>query len=579
MLLDENRLRSAKPPLSGGRGRLGFTLKQEISVAQVIRARLADTPGTVRMRYLARGEEETAALTCADIDEAGCRVASGLLAAGLAGKRILLVMETGPDFLAALLGCFYAGAVAVPAPEPRPGASLDRLQGIISACRPAAIVASAKVASQLRDQLTDAGPLAALPLFEVGELRGETPLADLPGLAADPSTPVVIQYTSGSTGRARGVILDSACILANLDSAARGMGFGPDGEPDTFVNWMPHYHDMGLGNILTQLVKGFTGIHMPPLAFVQQPARWLQAITRYRGTTAGGPPFAFELCTAIPDAVVETLDLSSWRTAFCGAEPVFQSTMDAFRLRFARAGLRPEAVFTCYGLAEMTVYAAGGHRPPERGEVEEASFPGGRAPCWLDSASAAAIRIVGRDRRVLAEGQEGEIWLSDRSVGQGYLGDEEGTAEVFRARLEPDDGRLYLRTGDLGRIDRGALTITGRIKDILISAGVNVAAVDVEHFATRDLPFLNSDAAAAVQGPEEQGGVLGLVVERKRGMSADMDDAEAIRRIRASVFAARGVALDQVFIVDPGTLPRTTSGKIRRAEVRRERFGAAPAEA
>lgn len=182
-------------------------------------------------------------------------------------------METGPDFLAALLGCFYAGAVAVPAPEPRPGASLDRLQGIVSACRPAAIVASAKVASQLRDQLTEGGPLAALPLFEVRELQRETPLADGPGLSADPSTPVVIQYTSGSTGSARGVILDSACILANLDAAALGMGFGPRGEPDTFVNWMPHYHDMGLGNILTQLVKGFTGVHMPPVAFVQQPAR------------------------------------------------------------------------------------------------------------------------------------------------------------------------------------------------------------------------------------------------------------------------------------------------------------------
>lgn len=553
-------------------------MDQETSIAQVIRARLADTPGAVRMRYLARGEEETAALTCAEIDEAGSRVASGLLASGLAGKRILLVMETGPDFLAALIGCFYGGAVAVPAPEPRPGASLDRLQGIVFACRPAAILASAKVASQLREQLAHGGPLAALPLLEVGELLRETPLADGPGLSADPSTPVVIQYTSGSTGRARGVILDSACILANLDSAARGMGFGPRGEPDIFVNWMPHYHDMGLGNILTQLVKGFTGVHMPPVAFVQQPARWLQAITRYRGTTAGGPPFAFELCTALPDPVIDTLDLSSWRTAFCGAEPVFQRTLDAFRLRFARAGLSPEAVFNCYGMAEMTVYAAGGHRPAGRGEAE-GSFPGGRAPCWLDAHSAAAIRIVGQDRRVLAEGQEGEIWLSDPSVGQGYLGDEEGSAEVFRARLEPDDGRIYLRTGDLGRIDDGALTVTGRIKDILITAGANVAAVDVEHFATRDLPFLNSDAAAAVQGPEEQGGLLALVVERKRGMSAEMDDAEAIRRIRSSVFAARGVALDQVVIVGPGTLPRTTSGKIRRAEVRRERFDTAVAEA
>jgi acyl-CoA synthetase (AMP-forming)/AMP-acid ligase II len=531
-------------------------------------------PGLVLARYLERGEAETAALTGAEIDDAARRVASGLAAAGLAeaglgGKRALLIAETGVEFLHAITGCLYAGVVAIPAPEPRPGASLERLEDIAASSGAAAILASAKVAAELSRRARPDSLLQTLPLFEVGTLAAFAPADDCPGFSVAADAPVIIQYSSGSTGTPRGVVLDSACVLANIAMASRGMDVGQRGERELLINWMPHYHDMGLiGKILTPLVNGLEVVHMSPLAFVQRPARWLQAISRYRATTSGAAAFALDLCTArVPDGVIDGLDLSSWRTAFCGAEPVFASTLAGFRSRFARAGLRPEAVFTCYGLAETSLYAAGAHGPVVAEEAPDASS---RAPCWLDSASRASLRIVWRDGAVMAEGEEGEIWVAGESVAQGYFGEPEATRATFGARLVPDDGRAYLRTGDLGRIAGGALTVTGRMKDVLICAGVNVAAVDVERFAARAFPDMVPGGAAAFQDESESGGALVLLVERQRGAVQQMEDADAVRAIRAAVVAALGVTLDEIAIVRPGSLPRTTSGKIRRSAARQD---------
>ncbi|HEX8193493.1 MAG TPA: fatty acyl-AMP ligase [Allosphingosinicella sp.] len=557
---------SAGPGTNAGVG-ADVAAPTRLSLAAAIRRRLAIEPERVIARYLARGEEETAALSGGEIEDSARRVAGGLISAGLPGQRVLLVMETGPDFLYAITGCLYAGVVAIPASEPRAGASLDRLEEIAANSGAAAVLVSTRVADALARRVRPNSPLAGLPLLDVASLAATSAAATCPGLDADPEAPVIVQYTSGSTGAPRGVVLDSACILANIAMSSRGMDVGQRGEAERLVNWMPHYHDMGLvGKILTPLVNGLEVIHMSPLAFAQRPARWLQAISRYRATTSGAPAFALDLCTSrVPDDVVDTLDLSSWRTAFCGAEPVFAATLSEFRRRFARAGLQPEAVFTCYGLAETTLYAAGAHGAES---PDEEAPPGARAPCHLDQASRAAIRIVDEQGRVLPDGAEGEIWIAGPSLAAGYFGDPGASRRTFGARTVPDDGRDYLRSGDLGRVQGDALTITGRIKDVLISAGLNVSASDVERFATRSQTQLNPDGAAAFQLPEEEGGALVLVMERQRGGSAQLDEAEAVRAIRAAVFAALGISLDTIRIVRPGTLPRTTSGKIRRAVAR-----------
>ncbi|QAY77814.1 AMP-binding protein [Sphingosinicella sp. BN140058] len=542
-------------------------MRERTSLAAAIRTALAAEPERVRMRYLANGDDESAVLTCDEIDATARRVAAGLLAADLQHKRALLVVETGPDFLHAMLGCVYAEVIAIPASEPRPGASLDRLNEIAAASAAAVVLASARVAADLVRRIDPESPLARVPIVEVPALAAADPLAACPGEDRDPALPVLVQYTSGSTSTPRGVVLTSDCLLANIAMSSRGMDVGQSEAPEMLVNWMPHYHDMGLiGKILTPLVNALEVVHMPPLAFVQRPARWLKAISRYRATTSGAPAFALDLCTArVPDAVIDELDLSCWRTAFCGAEPVFASTLAAFRRRFARAGLRPDALFTCYGLAETTLYAAGAHPPAGAPEPDTAGL---RAPCYLDDASRATLRIVDDAGRPVADGIEGAIWISGASVAAGYLDDAAGTAATFQARLSPDDGRPYLRTGDVGRIEGDRLTITGRSKDVLISGGANVAAVDVERFATRDLPHVNADGAAAFQKADLPGAPLVLVVERQRGAAPTMPDDETIATMRRAVFEALGIALDEVLIARPGTLPRTTSGKIRRAAVR-----------
>jgi len=544
-------------------------MRTDQSIAFAIRTQLAAFPDRVLMRYLHNGDHEAAALTGADIDAAGRRVAGGLDERRLSGCRALIVMETGPDFLSALVGCLYAGVVAVPAPEPRPGASLDRLERIAAVCRPAIVIASPRIGEQLHLRASPGSALSGLPIVDVEGLAEAGAAGRCPGLDRDAGRPVILQYTSGTTGTPRGVVLDSRCLLANIAASSRGMDVGQGEGAELLVNWMPHHHDMGLvGKILTPLVNGLETVHMSPLTFVQRPARWLTAISRYRATTSGAPAFALDLCTSrVPDEILDQLDLSSWRTAFCGAEPVFASTLAAFRRRFARAGLRPEAVFTCYGLAETTLYAAGAHRPAAHAEADLPA-PGERAPCYLDAASRAAIRIVGPGGRPLCAGEEGEIWISGPSVAGGYFRDEEATREVFRARTEPGDGREWLRSGDIGRIDGDRLIITGRIKDVLIAGGVNVAAVDVERCATRVLPHLNADAAAAFQGPEEDGAPIILLVERLRGAAADIGEREALHRARAALFRDLGVTLAELHILRPGSLPRTTSGKIRRSAAR-----------
>ena len=536
------------------------------SAARRIAGRVQTTPDKTIFRFLDRGETESAALTYAELDGRARRLAAILLDRRLSAERLLLVFEPGEAFAVALVACLYSGAIAIPAPAPRPGASLERLEGMAAGSRARIMLTSAAVADGIAAQMAPASALRKVEMLALDRLDEGPAATSCPGLDAAPEAPVLVQYTSGSTLAPRGVVLNSACLAANIDHACAGIGFGTDGE-STFVNWMPHYHDMGLvGNLILPMAMGHESIHMAPVAFVQQPLRWLRAIDRYRGTASGGPPLAYDSCVArVPEEAIDGLDLSSWRIGFCGAEPVFETSLRAFRERFARAGLRRETVFCVYGLAEVAVYAGGS--PPPADALPVAADASARAPCRLDSFTAETIRIVSPNGAPLAAGSEGEIWISSPSVAAGYLDDPEGTERTFRNRLDPDDGRLYLRTGDLGRVEDSVLRITGRIKDVLIRHGVNIAASDVERIATEGRPQLNPNAAAAFQGDGPAAPIV-LLLEKPRGPWDGDSEPELVRSVRGAVMDGLGVAVDEIGFVEAGALPRTTSGKIQRARVR-----------
>ena len=508
-------------------------------------------------RFLDRGETESASLTFAELDRRARALAAGLLSRAAPGDRVLLVFEPGPDFVEALTACLYSGLVAIPAPAPRPGASLQRMEGIARSSAARLILTSAGI----RDTL---GALDAVGTVAIEELAGGSLAEALPGMDLGADDPVLIQYTSGSTLEPRGVVLDSGCISSNVVEVIRALRLREGKE--VFVNWMPHFHDMGLiGSFLLPLLSRGEMVHMPPLSFVQRPARFLEAISRYRGTMCGGPPLAFDMCTSrIPDDAIEGLDLSSWRIAFCGAEPVFEASLDRFRRRFAPAGVKPESVFSLYGLAEATVYVAGTPPRPERIRGEAGTTD--RAPCFLDSANRENLAIADANGIPLPEGEEGEIWVTGPWVASGYLDDPEATKRVFGNRIAGDD-RRWVRTGDLGILDGDTLRVTGRIKDVLIRGGVNIAAADVERIGVEGRPSLNPNGAAAFQ-LECAGTPIVLLVEKERGPWNEAEEPELLRAIRGSVQQALGISLDDIRIMEPGALPRTTSGKIQRAEAR-----------
>ncbi|HEY9422517.1 MAG TPA: AMP-binding protein, partial [Thermoanaerobaculia bacterium] len=388
-------------------------------------------------------------------------------------------------------------------------------------------------------------------------LAGVAPVAPLP--EPDPQALAFLQYTSGSTADPKGVMVTHANLLHN--ERMIGAAFGMD-EESVVVGWLPLYHDMGLiGNVLQPLHAGARCVLMSPVSFLQRPMRWLEAISRYRATTSGGPNFAYELCLrkADPEALAG-LDLASWRVAFNGAEPVRPSTLERFAETFAPCGFRPEAFYPCYGLAEATLFVTGG----ERGSWPRIS--GSRVSCghaWMGQRLAVADPETGME---LPTGVEGEIWIAGPSVARGYWKNAEATVQDFNAFLETGEGP-FLRTGDLGVLDGGELYVTGRIKDLIILRGRNLYPQDIELTAERSHPDLRpgNGAAFSVEIAGEERLVVVHEVERRRREGFE-EVAEAVRRAVAEEHEAQ---VHEVVLIRTAGLHKTSSGKVQRGLCRR----------
>ena len=474
---------------------------------------------------------------------------------------LALVMPCGADFVVTLLGALYAGFTVTAVAPPRPGVQALRFSEIISDCRPAAILCSDGLTPRVQAALAP-GALPDVQVVDVAVLP--RPESDLGPRDDGPARPAILQYTSGSTRAPKAVALSGANILANAALANGTWGLD---EAGVVLNWLPHFHDLGLmGGIFYPILSGGRTVLMDPLHMIQRPERWLRLIAEHKATFSGGPAFAFSHCLQnITETQCEGLDLSSWRNAFCGAEPVPSHLLAAFRERFGPYGLNPNAVFGCYGLAEYTLMVAGGNPgllddrpepPPGCGDIE---------PCRIAPEMQDILHLVDPDtRRIVGPGEAGEIWVAGPSVAQGYRNEPAETAAAFDAVIVGDEGLgSWLRTGDLAVRQGDWLYVTGRLKDLLFANGRKIPATDVEWLAGEQDRALNPMGAAALMPDDLATGKAVLLIELNR-RERIADEPATCTRIRRAVAGAWGIELTDIRILPSGSLPRTSSGKIQR---------------
>ncbi|WP_181197856.1 non-ribosomal peptide synthetase [Enhygromyxa salina] len=533
-------------------------------MVSVLRNHAARTPDAVAYTFLtATGPIE---LRWSELDARARAVAAELQAEGeVIGERVVILEPTSPEFVVAFFAALYAGAIAMPLAPPRDPRGLERTVPVLRSGRPRVGLISARLQPEVE---------ALARRFE--EFRGirwrSTTRSQERGQgwrppAADPDRLALLQYTSGSTGRPRGVAVSDANLRHNLAMMRDAFATTRD---STIVCWLPMFHDMGLiGNMLHGLFLGCHSVLFSPRAFLDKPVRWLEAIARHGADFSGAPNFAYEMCARkVSASEAAELDLSSWRVAFNGAEPVRDQTLVRFSERFAASGFRAEAWFPCYGLAEATLFVSGGdHRARARrcsapGDAERVLVSCGHA--WSEQ-EIAIVEPEARER--VAEGEVGEIWLRGASVAQGYYG--AASVETFAARLADDDGP-FLRTGDLGFLRGGELYIVGRRKDLIIIRGRNHYPQDIEYTSERSHAALRVGCCAAFTAGDELGeGVVVVQELRTREVEVEVDAVDAVvAAIRTAVFTEHGVPVARVVLVVAGQVPKTSSGKVRRRTCR-----------
>ena len=491
-------------------------------------------------------------------------------------ERALLLFPPGLDFISAFFGSLYGGAVAIPTPPPRPGRPDARLQSIVRDARPRFVLATPSILAGREALVRDMPELAEAEWLAADAPEG-TPDWREPDLNGDALA--FLQYTSGSTAAPKGVMVSHANLIHNQGLIRDACGHD---ESSVFVTWLPLYHDLGLiGNVLQSVFVGAHCVLMSPLSFLQRPRRWLEAVSRFRGTTSGGPNFAYDLCTRKAAADLSGLDLSSWRVAFNGAEPVRGETLERFVGAFSACGFDPRSFYPCYGLAEATLMVSGG-RPGEAPVVRgfrasaleagtaEAPQPGEPRVRTLVGCGAPLgdqrLEIVDPERgEPLGEGRVGEIWLAGPSVCRGYWDKTEETSATFGARLADGNGP-FLRTGDLGFLQDGELFIAGRLKDLIILRGRNCYPQDLERTAELSHPDLRPGGGAAFSIDLDGEERLVLVHEIARRSRASVEEIAAA--VRGALSEEHEVSVAEVVLIRPETLPRTSSGKVRRRACR-----------
>ncbi|WP_199572285.1 fatty acyl-AMP ligase [Streptomyces murinus] len=568
------------------------------SLVHVLEHRATQTPDRLAFRFLPDGTgDHPIDWTYGELAERAGAVAAHLGERGLTQGHVVLALDPGLDYVAGLLGIMQAGCTAVPCFPPFGRRATARFLSVLDDCNPRAVLTDPRFAPQVdhfHQQLT---PTTEHPqwIFPEPDFYQPPDSGEVPMRVVEPA---LIQYSSGSTGDPKGIVLTHENLLSNCRVLDTHMGYEED---RVGCSWLPPYHDMGLmGTIMLALHGGWPLVMLSPIHFVQDPYRWLKAITDHKVTISVGPNFAFDLCTQnITDEELTTLDLSRLRQVFCGSEPVSGNTMERFEERFAPVGFDPGSLIPCYGLAEATLFVSGkpeaadtirteqldktaleqghAHRTHTHGDGDgDGAVDAGTVrvvSCGI-VADGHEVLIVDPDTLTpLTGGESGEIWVNGANVAAGYLGRPELTAQTFGARpahAADDDHRTYLRTGDLGFLLDGELFVTGRLKDLIVISGRNLHPQDIEHSVLRAHQDLRRIAAFALPSDKRDEEEVVLVAEF-RGTAKEFaaQQKELLERVTAAVTEDHGVRPGRVHIGPPGCVLMTTSGKVRRRDTRK----------
>ncbi|MBD2464426.1 fatty acyl-AMP ligase [Oscillatoria sp. FACHB-1407] len=551
--------------------------REFLTLIDLLSYRAQSQPHQLSYTFLEDGELEASKLDYQTLDCRARAIASQLQKLNAIGQRALLLYPPGLDFIAAFFGCLYAGVVAVPAYPARRNQSLSRLQAIVADAQAAIALTTTALLKDIEERFAEEPTLSGLRWVTTDDVSDEV-ASEWQKPNINSVTLAFLQYTSGSTGTPKGVMVSHSNLLHNSLQIYKSFADTPESQG---VSWLPPYHDMGLiGGILQPLYVGAPMALMAPMAFLQKPIRWLKAISHFKATTSGGPNFAYDLCVrkVTPEQLAE-LDLSSWKVAFTGAEPVRAETLEQFAAKFEPCGFRREAFHPCYGMAETTLIVSGSFRNvlPVLKQIDGTALERNRVVtatkkhemtrtvvgCGQCLGQTVVVANPDTSTRCSAE-QIGEIWVSSPSVAKGYWNRPEQTEQTFSAYLADTGEGPFLRTGDLGFLQDGELFITGRIKDLMIIRGQNHYPQDIELTAEKSHPALRPGCGAAftvdIKGEER----LVLVYEVERSYLRKLNIKEVIGNINQAIAAQHGLQIYSTTLVKPGSIPKTSSGKIQR---------------
>jgi acyl-CoA synthetase (AMP-forming)/AMP-acid ligase II len=548
-------------------------------MVDLLRRRAAEQPNDRAYVFLSEKGTEEAELTFAELDRRAGSVAAHLARHLRKGDRALLMFPPGLDFIVAFFGCLVAGVIAVPIMPPRRTSTRDSSESIIADCGSHIVLTNSALMENRADVLTRLCD-SKLEWIAVDTLYRSAIVGEPTPVALTREDIAFLQYTSGSTSAPKGVMVTHGNLLENLEMIRIAFG---NTRRSTYVAWVPFYHDMGLVlNVLESFYLGALYVVLSPTSFVQRPLIWLRAIGRYRAEVSSAPNFAFDLCVSRFRAdQMEGVDLSCWKVAFNAAEPVRAATIEQFAAKFAPYGFDPRTMYPGYGMAEATLLISGGRRGDEvvtrtvsrdalqRGAIV-APKSGGDAQllvgCGRHLVGEEIAIVDPESRRRLAADAIGEIWVGGANVAAGYWQNAAATAETFAAMIAGEGSAHWLRTGDLGFLDdAGVIYITGRIKDVIIIYGNNHYPQDIEATMQSAHPALRPNCGVAFSYVDQRGlekVVLVQEVERTQRHQLSTDGIE--KRIREAISNEHDIAVHEIVLIRPGSIPKTTSGKIQR---------------